>query len=398
MQDILIVAHFTQVPGETGNGRFKYIAERINKEKSNVEVVTTSFSHQTKAQRILTNQSFNSIDYKLTMLYEPGYKKNVSLSRFYSHYLFSRSLKKYLRKRDKPDKIYCAVPSLDVGKVVAKHAKKYNIELIIDVQDLWPEAFKMIFNFPFLSDILFYPMRKKADYIYKVADLVITVSETYLHRVATQNNNCYSVYLGTELEYYDIIEDLEKPSNELWIAYVGTLGHSYDIPTVVDAIYILQNEYNINNLKLIVMGDGPLKLQYEEYARHKNISVEFTGRLKYKKMVGLLKACDLAVNPIKSGSAGSIINKVGDYAAAGLPVINTQDNLEYMSLVQSYNIGFNCKNSDINDIANKILTLMCNQTMRKKMGENNRSLAEDKFNRKKTYTKILDDLESNFTL
>jgi len=51
-------------------------------------------------------------------------------------------------------------------------------------------------------------------------------------------------------------------------------------------------------------------------------------------MVGLLCACQIAINPIKSKSAGSIINKVGDYAAAGLPVINSQENEEYRRLIK----------------------------------------------------------------
>ena len=72
------------------------------------------------------------------------------------------------------------------------------------------------------------------------------------------------------------------------------------------------------------MGDGPLKEEFENYAEEKKVDCQFTGRLEYEKMVGLLCSCDIAVNPIKKGSAGSIINKVGDYAAAGLPVINTK--------------------------------------------------------------------------
>ncbi len=36
------------------------------------------------------------------------------------------------------------MPSLDVAKVAAKYAKENNIRFIIDIQDLWPEAFRMV--------------------------------------------------------------------------------------------------------------------------------------------------------------------------------------------------------------------------------------------------------------
>lgn len=397
VKDILIIAHFTQVPGEAGNGRFKYIAEKINKKNATVEIVTTEFSHRTKNKRNLTKEQLNNISYKLTMLKEPGYKKNVSFKRFYSHYVIGENLRKYLRNRKKPDVIYCSVPSLDLAKVAAKYAKKHNIRFIIDIQDLWPEAFKMVFNIPVISSVIFNPMKKKADYIYSAADEIVAVSQTYVNRALGVNNKvieAHSIYLGTELAYFDkLVEQnrlVDKTSNELWIVYIGTLGHSYDIYSVIDALKILKAK-GINNIKFIVMGDGPLKSKFELYANENEINAMFTGRLGYEKMVGILKSCDIAVNPVKSGSAGSIINKVGDYAAAGLPVINTQECDEYQILLESNEAGYNCKNKDPFDIANKIERLFDYQ-LRKKLGANNRKIAVNYFDRSSTYKKILDRL------
>lgn len=393
MKDILIVAHFTQVPGEQGNGRFWYIADLLADKGHNIEIVTTQFSHRTKKQRILTDQQLNQLKYKLTMLHEKDYIKNVSLKRFYSHYTFSRNLKYYLNKRKKPDIIYCAVPSLDAAYVTAQYAKKNNIRFVIDVQDLWPEAFKMVFNVPLISDVLFYPMNKKADYIYRIADEIIAVSETYKRRALAVNDKCQGtgVFLGTDLTYFDKASQrnlASKPVDEIWLTYIGTLGHSYDLNTVIDALSILK-EKGINNIKFIVMGDGPLKSRFQEYAESKKVVAEFTGRLNYEEMVGILKSCDIAVNPIKENSAGSIINKVGDYAAAGLPVINTQESQEYRDLIADYNCGFNCKNGDPIDLSESLLSLYNDSILRKKMGENNRKLAEEKFDRNKTYPKII---------
>jgi len=398
LKDILIIAHFTQFPGEKGNGRFHYIAEKINKEISSVEIVTTSFSHSTKRQRQVTDEQLNSISYKLTMLKEPGYCKNVSLKRIYSHFVMGRRLNKYLKKRKKPDVIYCAIPSLDVGKVAAKYAKK-NIKFIIDIQDLWPEAFKMVFNVPFISDIIFYFMKKNADYIYSAADEIVAVSNTYLNRALKVNKKCkkgYSIFLGTDRNYFDKLarenKTMNKPEDEIWLAYVGTMGHSYDLKCVIDALKILKDK-GVKNIRFIVMGDGPLKNKFEQYAREKEVYAEFTGRLDYGKMVGILTACDIAVNPILHGSAASIINKHGDYAAAGLPVLNTQECAEYRKLIDDYKAGFNCKNGDAKDLAEKLLILYKNKNLRNKMGLNSRLLFEEWFDRKKTYETIIKLLE-----
>lgn len=395
-KDILIVAHFTDDLDKKENGRFNYIAHLLSNMKVNVELVTSAFSHDKK-----TNRDKNNVDvkYKVTFIPEPTYRKNVSLKRFYSHFIMARNLKRYLRHRKKPDVIYCAIPSLDVAMVTAKYAEKNRIKLIIDIQDCWPEAFKMVFDIPIFSDLLFYHMKKKAEFVYRAANDIIAVSNTYLNRALKVNKkyeNAVSVFLGTELEKVDTYNNLntDKPIEEVWLAYVGTLGHSYDIEMVIDSLEIL-NTSGINNVKFIVIGDGPLKQKFENYAKYQNVWALFTGRLDYKTMMEFLLSCDIAINPIKTGSAGSIINKVGDYAAAGLPVINTQECAEYRDLIDKYQAGLNCNNGDPIDVAKSIATLVRNEELRKKMGCNNRRLANEKFDRKETYKSIIDLLLIN---
>ena len=109
-------------------------------------------------------------------------------------------------------------------------------------------------------------------------------------------------------------------------------------------------------------------------------------------MCGLLCACDMTVNPIIAGSAGSIINKHGDYAASGLPVINTQECQEYRNLVDEYQMGFNCQNGNSKEIAEKIILLVNDSILRTNMGGNARRCAEEKFDRKNTYHELIKDI------
>jgi len=395
-KDVLIVAPFTQLPGEAGNGRFHYIAQKLDKEKLDVELVTTDFSHRKKAHRNVSTEALALADYHVTSIHEPGYKRNISVQRYFSHNIMGRNLREYLKDRRKPDVIYCAVPPPSIAKVVARYAKRNNIPFIIDIQDIWPDAYKMFFAKPIISDVLFYPVKRTADYVYAAADQIVAVSQTYADRALMINKKCDEakvVFLGTELETFDemAIEYAVDTSDktELWLAYVGTLSHSYDIPCVVDALSILKAK-NVTNIKFVVIGDGPLRSRFEQYAADKDVWVEFTGRLDYGEMVGLLSACDIAVNPIVRSSGGSIINKHGDYAAAGLPVLNTQESPEYRALVDGWKLGFNCKNGDAIDLAEKMLVLARDETLRKRCGANNRKLAEEKFDRSTTYSQILD--------
>lgn len=394
---IVVIANFTRLPWEKGNSRFPYIINLINKEKFDVELITSRFFHGEKKHRKDSALSEN-LDYKITLIDEPGYKINVSIKRFLSHKIFAKNVKKYLETINKPDVIYSAIPSLDVAKVAGEYAEKNNIKFIIDIQDLWPEAFEMIFKVPILKDLIFYPMRKKADKIYSMADSIIGVSNTYADRAGIVNKKYkhkLAVFLGTDLDYFDKSHNEHEIitfDNVFRIAYIGTLGNSYDIKCVIDAIKILKDK-GINNILFEVMGSGPLKIEFEKYAKQKGVNCEFTGRLNYEEMVGYLCICDIAVNPIKKDSAASIINKVGDYAAAGIPVLNTQESIEYKKLVEDYQIGYNIENGNSEDLAEAIEYLYKNENLRKRLGENNRKLAEEKFDRKITYYKIKEIIE-----
>lgn len=166
------------------------------------------------------------------------------------------------------------------------------------------------------------------------------------------------------------------------------LGHSYDLKCAIDAISILK-EKGYKNIKLLVMGDGPLKEEFEKYALKKCIESKFTGRMPYNEMVSRLTECDVALNLITHGAVQSIINKHADYLSAALPIVNNQEVDELGILLEVYSCGINCKNSDAQSVADAIEKLASDIYLRKRMGLNARKLAEGKFDRRKSCTEII---------
>lgn len=172
---------------------------------------------------------------------------------------------------------------------------------------------------------------------------------------------------------------------EIWLGYAGTLGTSYDLPLVFEAI----KKANNPNLRFIIMGDGPLTEQFKRQAEKQKVS--FVGRLNYSQMCGVLVACDIVVNPIVKHSVASIINKHADYAASGKPVLNTQKSAEYRKLVSKYQMGFNCENAE--EMVEKMKILTENESLREVMGQNARKCAEEMFDRERTYAYIAEILD-----
>lgn len=393
MKDIVIIANFCRDFSATDNGRFMYLCKELSKDNK-VEIITSDFSHGKKRHKDKLQHNW---PFTITFLHEPGYKKNISIQRFKSHRVWGKQVKRYLENRDRPDVVFCAVPSLTASFEAAKYCEKNKVRFVIDIQDLWPEAFQMAFHVPVVSSIAFAPFRWIADGIYQRADEVCAVSQCYVDRALSVNKKCKSghvVFLGTSLETFDnnVKESepiLRKPRpEELWLGYCGSLAASYDIPCVVSALKILKDR-NVEIPSLIVMGDGGRREEFEKNAKEADIGAVFLGRLPYNQMCAQLVQCDMVVNPIVKGSAASIINKHGDYASSGLPVLNTQENMEYRRLVDAYRMGFNCNNEDPIDLADKIELLIKDKRLRQEMGQNARKCAEERFDRRISYKELI---------
>lgn len=368
------------------NNRFPYLANLLSCHNQ-VEVLTSDFNHMAKKHFLFADQR---VEYKVIMMHESGYPKNVCIKRLISHKELAKNINRYLIQRKRADLIYCAIPSIDVAYVAARYAKRNKIKFIIDIQDLWPEAFRLVFNIPMISNIIFAPMIKKADYIYNNADEIVAVSETYLNRVFRVNKigKGLTVYLGTEREHFDRYANTAVQDNhdgKVKLAYVGTLGSSYDISVIIDALKLLDQSF-LDKLQFIIMGNGPKKEHFEKEAS--GLPVIFTGVLPYPEMVKKLVSCDIAINPICRGAAQSIINKHMDYAMAGLPVISTQECEEYRGLLEKYGCGINCECGNAKEVADAIKLLILNSDLRRQMGIYSRRMAEDLFDRTKSYNKI----------
>ena len=312
-KDIILIANYWHFEEEKSSSRYRSFAD-ILCEKYDLEIITSTFCHLNKKQREIKRLNIEALPYKMKLCYEKGYKKNIGIKRILSYTEFGKNVYKYLKTRKIPDAIIVSVPSLAVADYASRFAKKNKIPLIIDIQDLWPEAFKMAFNIPIISDILFAPMMRQANNIYSRADVIMAVSDTYVKRGKLVNNSAdgLSIYIGTDSS---LVEEktkgieVKKDADKFVIGYVGALGHSYDIKEVIDAIKLL-NDKGYNNIKFKIMGDGVCLTEFKDYALKRKVDCEFLGMLEYGLMMKTLMMCDIAVNPIVGKSVSSIINKV----------------------------------------------------------------------------------------
>jgi glycosyltransferase involved in cell wall biosynthesis len=201
------------------------------------------------------------------------------------------------------------------------------------------------------------------------------------------------VYIGTDLSHFDRHFNDEnkvvpRVDDVLTCVYIGALSHSYDIETVIKAVKVVDDKKI--KVRFLVLGDGPLKNWFYQLATSLNAPVEFFGYLSYENMCSVLSVSDVAINAIVKGHAASITNKIGDFLASGLPMLNSMENKEFVSMVNRHGFGLNYEPGDVVQLARHIEDLALDEAKRITYGANARSVAEQFFDRNKTYQAIVE--------
>lgn len=391
---ILVIATNYMSLDIASNNRTNFLPQFLHDNGYDVTFITSNFNHHKKEFIVSSEER----DYKTIIIKERGYDKNVSIKRILSIIVFKRNLKKYFKTTNKGDfdAVIVFVPPQNVSSLVIKTAKKNNWKVILDVRDLWPEAYKLVVKNNLLYNFFFWPLILQANRNYKNADYVIAVSETYRSRARPKKNDSDVIYLGTSFSLVDKILNNNKqmkPSEEIWVTYAGTIGNSYKLENLIKAYRkVLDKGYN--HIMLLLIGSGPLKDNLVKLDEKLGTKVMFFERLPYNKMIEFLQLSDIAINSLAKEAPQSIINKHMDYSAVGLPVINTQELPEYRDLVEKHKIGKNIDGDNLEEYANAIIELSSNANLRKEFGNNHRKLGEKLFDRDHIYNRIISILDS----
>jgi len=251
--------------------------------------------------------------------------------------------------------------------------KLFRKKFLFDHHDINPELYEAKFG---RRDFFYKLMLLWERWTFRVADISIATNESYksiaIKRGGMHPDKIYVVRSGPNLERLKIM----PPSDELkcerayMVGYVGVMGRQEGID------YLLRSaQYIIHNLKRIdiqfgLVGGGTELDKMQDYAKELNISefVTFTGRVSDEVMLRMLNTADICVNPDVANVMNdkSTMNKVMEYMALGKPIVQF-DLTEGRYSAQEASLY--AKQNDEKDFALKIVQLLDNQDLRKKMGE-----------------------------
>ena len=353
----------------------KYLSEIKN---YNVIWWTSLFNHFTKKfefQEEVDLKPNNNLTIKC--LKGSGYKKNISLARYYDHYLIQKKFRKKIRGALKPDIIICSYPTLGLCEEVLEFSLKNKVPVIIDYRDLWPEVFYDLFpeKLRFLAKIIFSPLSFRLKRVLKNVTGIVGITEKIMNtgiEKAKRKKNIFDsfFYLGYEKLIFNQ-STLNKYINKwrsygindgfLKICFFGTLGHQMDFDTLINVLNNLSNK----SVKLIICGSGDKEDYLKDLSRNSNIT--FPGYMSALELKSLMLVSDLGVCPHipKQMYLDTIPGKAIEYMSEGLPIITTLGNGELGKLIEQKNFGYSYKAFETESLTHLILDILKNKNLLK---------------------------------
>ena len=336
---VWIVNPFDNLPPEGYRPqRYWLMASAFVRAGHNVTYWSSDFSHAHKAPRQFKGTAATE-GFRLLLLPTRPYPANICLRRIASHRALARTWRKMAEAdAERPDVVIASLPPLSIAAAALAFSRKIGARFVADIQDAWPETFYRV-----APAWIFAPLRTIARRIYRKADAVTAVAARYLDLAKSYGATAptHLCYLGIALEACASSADVRarhetKPFNLL---YLGAMGKSYDLETVIDAVK------EMDDVELDLAGSGPKEVALRSRAAACP-RIHFHGYLANDALHALLARAHAGVIPMFPDSCVGVPNKIADYAAAELRVINSLPG-ETADIVSRFAAGSFYKAGDI---------------------------------------------------
>ncbi len=307
-----------------------------------VQYLISDFNHFSKDRNVMDHKFGKKV-------HVPSYKKNLSISRLFSHFCFSKKVYSILN-RTKPELIYCIIPPNSLVKYIAKYKKtNSNCLVIFDVYDMWPESFPhKPHNFAILRCFEIW-RRIRDDYI-NCSDLLLTVSEKAKSQLKSKYKSRIKV-LFPSLDALDIPNYCFDISSSIAFLYLGNINH---ITNIELGTKLLGELAKYKKVTLHIIGEGQNLKKWIALLEKHNVNVICHGVVfDIEKKREVFQKCHFGLNIPKQEIESSMSLKSIEYMRFGLPVINSGcgDNRR---IVEEYSTGVNIDEKCVDAIVSKI--------------------------------------------
>ena len=355
--------------------------------------VITAFPHYDKFRvweeyrgKLYKRERYKGMDVLRLPVLTPG-KKQRMFNRLVSYLSFNvlATIATLLSRRSY-DVILCPNGSFFIG--ITAYLGGKGVPFVYNVQDLYPET-------PVKAGLLHNRqaiaiLERLEKFMYHKAAHITVITPCFRENIVAKGIPEEKISVIPNFVDTEFIRPLPKENDfsrqhgltdKFVVSHSGNLGYVYDLDTLLDAAALLSSQKDI---LFLIVGEGAAKPDLERKAQELQLkNVQFLPFQPRESLPWLRASTDVQVSLYKYGSANySMPSKIYEIMASGRALLASADHeSDVWKLVKETQCGICVEPEDPKQLAEAILTLYRDRSLREAMGRRGREQAEQNYSK-----------------
>jgi glycosyltransferase involved in cell wall biosynthesis len=393
MKILLISAVFTPEPVFSAN-----LSRDLAEELSINNEVTVVCPKPTRPQGFTMENFCREESYCVIRLNSFTCPSAKLIGRFKESYSFGIHCRNYILDNiQNIDVIYMSAWPLFAQFLIISTAKKFNIKVVTQVQDIYPES--LMYKFNFLSSILKFILLPIDKYVLQNSSKIIVISKNmkdYLAKTRLIANDNFVIVQNWQdekafVEYNELYNSNVNSKKSFTFMYLGNVGPTAGIELLIDAFA----SANLCNSSLVIAGSGSRKDSLMKYALQYNMGTIRFCDVPDGKVPEIQAQADVMLLPIKKGASfSSFPSKLASYMFSKKPIIGcTTEGSDIELAINLSNCGWVVPAENVESLRNAMqIVSKLSQADLCKLGLNGYVYAMNNLSKKNNLFKIVDQI------
>ncbi|GKS58331.1 glycosyltransferase WbuB [Nitrospira sp.] len=320
------------------------------------------------------------------------------VERLICYYSFVRSVIRWGTKLcHKPDVLFVESPPLFIGQSAVSLSKAWNVPIIFNVSDLWPETAKSMgvvknrFVFA-LAEALELSYYRRAALVTGTSDEIISSVRRRCPSTAAEVIT-NGVDIGRFGPHYadGVARALLHNEGRITFIYAGVMGLAQGLELILDVAATVRD---LSHVQFVLVGEGAERESLERRIESENLSNVRLLRPQPKEQIpALLAASDVAFLTLKFNIPGAVPSKIYEAMATGLPILFAGEG-EAARRIREAGAGLAIPYGDVRGLEKAVRYFAAAEPLRQQLGQAGRLAAEKSYSRKaiarRLHTLLLD--------
>jgi len=305
-------------------------------------------------------------------------------------------------KSGKQDIIIATSPQFFVAVAGYVISRIKRIPFIFEVRDIWPESIIQlgIMKNKFIIKIL----ESLEIFLYRRAIHIVGVAEStvkILNNRGIPSEKISIIKNGVDLDLFDqrvdgnLLRSKLNLNEKFIISYIGTLGLSHALDTVLDTAKILTKN---DKIRFLFIGEGAEKKNLIQKARSLNLdNVVFLDQILKDELPEYYAISNMVLVTLRNLPLFKCVipSKIFEIMAMAKPILISVEGESQNVVVENAKAGISVAPENAQDLARQIIQIHENKELLYTLGGNGRKFVERYFDRNKLadrYLKLIQDI------